>query len=65
MTIYKHSGKWHLFCYIKQLIFSLIFLFPVTEHLFGELFKQEKTCKLVQIGGIVMFNNVIYYVNNF
>ncbi len=39
--------------------------FQSQSTLFWELFKWEKICNLVQIGGIVMFNNFFYYVNNF
>ncbi len=36
--------------------------FQSQSTLFWELFKWEKICNLVQIGGIVMFNN-LFYVN--
>ncbi len=39
--------------------------FQSQSTLFLELFKWEKQFKLVQIGGIVMYNNLLYYVNNF
>ncbi len=39
--------------------------FQAQSTLFLELFKWEKICKLVKIGGIVMFNNFVYYVNIF
>ncbi len=39
--------------------------FQSQSTLFWELFKWEKICKLVQIGGIVMLNNTFYYVNIF
>ncbi len=38
--------------------------FQSQSTLFWELFKWEKICNLVEIGGIVMFNN-LFYVNNF
>ncbi len=54
-----------MFCYIQQLILSYYFsLFPVTEHFILRV-KWEKICNSVQIGGIVMFNNLCYYVKMF
>ncbi len=60
-----NSGKLHLFCYIKQLSFKLTISssFQSQSPLFYELFKWEKIGKLVQIGGIVIFNHLFYYVN--
>ncbi len=58
-----NSGKWHLFYYIKQLIkLTISASFQSQSTLFWELFKWEKISKLVQIGGIVMFNNEFYYL---
>ncbi len=66
MTIYKEwemtSVLFHKATHFKL---TISFLFPVTEHLFWKLCKWDTICKLVQIGGIVIFNNVFYYVNNF
>ncbi len=39
--------------------------FQSQSTLFWELFKWEKICNLVQIGGIVMFKNLFDYVNMF
>ncbi len=39
--------------------------FQSQSTLFWELFQWEKICKLVQIGGIVIFNNLFYYLNHF
>ncbi len=58
MPIYKHSGQWHLFCYIKLLISTS---FQSQSTLFWELFKWENICNLAQIvKQIVMFNNLFY-----
>ncbi len=62
IIIYKHSGKWHLFWYIQLLILTISSSFLSQSTLFWELFKWEKICNLVQIGGIVMFKNLFYYV---
>ncbi len=43
MPIYKHSGQWHLFCYIKLLISTS---FQSQSTLFWELFKWENICNL-------------------
>ncbi len=42
--------------------FNYFSSFQSQSTLFWELFKWEKICNLVQIGGIVMFKNLFYYV---
>ncbi len=60
MTIYK---LWEITSVLlhKATNFKLTisFSFQSQSTLFWELFKWEKICTLVQIGGIVMFNNEI------
>ncbi len=62
MTIYKQwemtSVLLHKATHFKLTISSS---FQSQSTLFWELFKWEKISKLVQIGGIVMCNNLFYY----
>ncbi len=66
ITIYK---QWEITSvlinkatHLKLTIYSS---FQSQSTLFWEMFKWEKICKLVQIGGIIFFYNFFYYVNNF
>ncbi len=65
MTIYK---PWEMTSVLlhKETNFNVIInsSFQSQSTLFWELFRWEKICKLVQIGAIVMFNN-LFYVNHF
>ncbi len=65
MTINKHwdmtSVLLHKATHFRLTIFSS---FQSQSTLFWEMFKWEKICKLVQIGEIVIFYNLFYYVNN-
>ncbi len=54
-----NGGKWHFFHTETNFKLTIV-LFPVTEHFILELFKWEKICNSVQIGGSVMFN--LFYV---
>ncbi len=62
---FVNSGKWHVLLH-KATHFKLTISssFQSQSTLFWELFKWEKICNSVQIGGIVMFNN-LFYVNFF
>ncbi len=61
MTII-YSGKLHLFLLHKATHFKLTISssFQSQSTLFWDLFKWQKICKLVQIGGIVIFNNLYF-----
>ncbi len=66
MTIYKQWVMTSVLLHkATNFKLTLSFSFQSQSTLFWELCKWEKICKLVQIGGIVIFYHLFYYINNF
>ncbi len=64
MTIYKQWEITSVLLHTTRFKLTISSSFQSRNILFWELFKWEKICKLVQIGGIVIFDN-LFYVNYF